>query len=232
MTRWIDADMVGGGQDRGTPMNSVGSVRLYQCVMSAAQEAPMHPNFDLEPAATALVAVVGGISDEQLIAPTPCDDTNVRDLLAHVVGLTEAFRQAATKEAVGRSAPPAVGPETALPDDWRTRIPAQLKSLVEAWRDPAAWDGETEAGGVCAPAAMMAMIALNETVVHSWDLARATGQRPIADPAHLMVLLEFLSETPAEGTPGMFGPVVPVSNSAQELDRVIGLTGRDPAWTR
>jgi uncharacterized protein (TIGR03086 family) len=192
----------------------------------------MHPNFDFEPAATALETVVGGITDEQLTAPTPSADTTVRDLLAHVIGLTEAFRQAATKEAVGRSVPPAVGPETALPQDWRSRIPAQLKALVEAWREPAAWDGETEAGGVSAPAVVMAMIALNETVVHSWDLARATGQRLSADPSHLSVLLEFLSETPAEGTPGMFGPVVPVPDTAPELDRLVGLTGRDPSWTR
>ncbi|MGW4767840.1 TIGR03086 family metal-binding protein [Nocardia sp. NPDC004278] len=192
----------------------------------------MHPNFDLEPAATAMSAVVGAIADEQLTAPTPCADTTVRDLLAHVSMLTEAFRQAATKEAVGRSVPPAVGPETALPDDWRARIPAQLKALVEAWRDPAAWDGETEAGGVSASAVVMAMIALNETVVHSWDLALATDQRPAADPSHLAVLLEFLSDTPAEGTPGMFDPVVPVPVTAPELDRVVGLTGRDPAWTR
>ncbi|MFX0579683.1 TIGR03086 family metal-binding protein [Nocardia nepalensis] len=192
----------------------------------------MHPNFDFEPAATALETVIGGIADEQLTAPTPCADTTVRDLLAHVVGLTEAFRQAATKEAVGRSAPPAVGPETALAQDWRSRIPAQLKALVEAWREPAAWDGETEAGGVSAPAVVMAMIALDETVVHSWDLARATGQRLTVDPAHLAVLLEFLRDTPAEGTPGMFGPVVPVPDTAPDLDRIIGLTGRDPSWTR
>ncbi|WP_330250609.1 TIGR03086 family metal-binding protein [Nocardia sp. NBC_00565] len=192
----------------------------------------MHPNFDLEPAASAMETVVDGITDEQLTASTPCVDTSVRDLLAHVIGLTEAFRQAATKEAVGRSVPPAVGPETALPDDWRSRIPAQLKALVEAWREPAAWDGETEAGGVCAPAVVMAMIALNETVVHSWDLALATGQQPAADPSHLAVLLEFHRETPAEGTPGLFGPVVPVAATAPDLDRVIGLTGRDPWWTR
>lgn len=192
----------------------------------------MHPNFDLEPAATAMETVVRAITDEQLTASTPCADTAVRDLLAHVVGLTEAFRQAATKEAVGHSVPPAVGPETALSDDWRSRIPAQLKALVEAWREPAAWDGETEAGGVTAPAVVMAMIALNETVVHSWDLAMATGQQPVTDPSHLAVLLEFHRETPAEGTPGLFGPVVPVAATAPDLDRVIGLTGRDPSWTR
>ncbi|MEV6333450.1 TIGR03086 family metal-binding protein [Nocardia vinacea] len=192
----------------------------------------MHPNFDLEPAAAALEAVAGAITDDQLSAPTPCTDTSARDLLAHVIGLTEAFRQAATKEAVGRSVPPAVGPESALPADWRSRIPAQLKALVEAWRDPAAWDGETEAGGVSAPAAVMATIALDEIVVHTWDLARATDQQPSVDPAHSTILLEFLRDTPPEGTPGMFGPVVQVPETAPSLDRIVGLTGRDPSWGR
>lgn len=192
----------------------------------------MHPNFDLEPAAAALEAVAGAITDDQLSAPTPCTDTSVRDLLAHVIGLTEAFRQAATKEAVGRSVPPAVGAESALPADWRSRIPAQLKALVEAWRDPAAWDGETEAGGVSAPAVVMATIALDEIVVHTWDLARATDQQPSVDPSHSTILLEFLRDTPPEGTPGMFGPVVQVPVTAPSLDRIVGLTGRDPSWAR
>ncbi|MFI6776853.1 TIGR03086 family metal-binding protein [Nocardia sp. NPDC050412] len=192
----------------------------------------MHPNFDLEPAATALEAVVGAIADDHLTASTPCTDTSVRDLLAHVVGLTEAFRQAATKEAVGRSVPPAVGPQSDLPADWRFRISAQLKALVESWRDPAAWDGETEAGGVTAPAVVMAAIALDEIVIHTWDLARATGQQPDVDPAHLAILLEFLRDTPPEGTPGMFGPVIQVPDTAPLLDRIVGLTGRDPAWSR
>ncbi|WP_228830853.1 maleylpyruvate isomerase N-terminal domain-containing protein [Nocardia cyriacigeorgica] len=50
----------------------------------------MEPQFDFAPAAHTLGAVVAGITDDQLDAPTPCADTSVRQLLAHVVGLTEA----------------------------------------------------------------------------------------------------------------------------------------------
>lgn len=70
------------------------------------------PAFDLESAASGVEAVVAGITDEQLDQPTPSTDITVRDLLAHLVGLTEAFRQAATKEAIGHS----VDPNTARPD--------------------------------------------------------------------------------------------------------------------
>ncbi|RDI51973.1 TIGR03086 family metal-binding protein [Nocardia mexicana] len=189
------------------------------------------PVFDLEAAATGLEAVVAGITDDQLTAPTPCEGLTVRDVLIHVLDLAEAFRQAATKEAVGRSAAPETGPHRALADDWRTRIPAQLKALVAAWREPGARDGDTEAGGVALPAAVMAVIALDEVVIHGWDLARATGQPFRPADKDLTMLMELLRDTPPEGTPGMFGPTVGVAEDAPLWDRVLGLTGRDPSWT-
>ncbi|MFC4125971.1 TIGR03086 family metal-binding protein [Nocardia rhizosphaerae] len=188
----------------------------------------MDPHFDFASAAHALATVVAGIADDQLDAPTPCADTTVGAVLAHVVGLTEAFRQAATKEAVGRSVPPSL--DDALAADWRTLIPARLDALTTAWRNPAAWDGDTEAGGVIMPAAVMAIVALDEVTIHAWDLAAATGQTLRVDPGYLPILLEFLSETDPSGTPGLFGPVVEVAADAPDLDRLLGLTGRDPGW--
>ncbi|WP_233434431.1 TIGR03086 family metal-binding protein [Nocardia yamanashiensis] len=188
-----------------------------------------HPTFDMEPAAIALETVVTGITDEQLELPTPTG-ANVRALLAHVAMLTEAFRQAATKESVGVSvAPTAV--ETVLGNDWRTVIPAQLKALVAAWQEPAAWVGETEAGGVLLPAAEMAGVALDEMVIHGWDLARATSQPYAPDSDDIAILLDMMKGNPIEGTPGLFGPVVAVPDNASSLDRLLGLTGRDPDWT-
>ncbi|WP_330233199.1 TIGR03086 family metal-binding protein [Nocardia sp. NBC_00508] len=191
----------------------------------------MTPEFDFEPAATALETVVVRIADDQLTLPTPCADTTVRDLLVHVVDLTEAFRQAATKESVGGSVAPNTSTDRPLVPDWRSRIPAQSRALVSAWREAAAWDGATEAGGVTMPASVMAMVALDELVIHCWDLAKATGQEPRHAPADLAVLVEFLADTPPEGTPGLFGPVVPIPAEAPALHRVLGLTGRDPVWT-
>src|SRR5690606_21867703 len=120
-----------------------------------------------------------------------------------------------------------------LAEDWRTGAPAALAELGRAWQDPAAWEGMTQAGGQRMPAEVTAAVALDEVVLHGWDLAVATGQSYDADPAALGVVEEFcaqIGEDPAERG-GLFGPRVPVPADAPQLDRVLGLAGRDPDWT-
>ena len=80
------------------------------------------------------------------------------------------------------------------------------------------------------PAAAMGTVAINEVTMHGWDLARATGQEYAADPRILENLIEFLSQGPAEGTPGLFGPVIPTDDEATLLDHAVALAGRNPRW--
>jgi uncharacterized protein (TIGR03086 family) len=183
---------------------------------------------DLAPATTRLAALLDGVTDEQLGAPTPCADTPVAGLLDHLMGLTLAFTDAAAKRVGGSaSADPA-----ALDPDWRAVLPARLTALAQAWHDPAAWQGEAQAGGVTMPAEVTGTVALDEVVVHGWDLARATGQAYDPSPRDLAAITPFLEQSASdEGTPGLFGPRRPVPEGASELDRLIALTGRDPAWT-
>lgn len=184
--------------------------------------------------ATALVSEVAArVRDDQLDAPTPCPEYRVRHLLGHLVGLTLAFRDAARKD-LGPSTstnPGATVPDVA--DDWRTTLPKNLHELAEAWRAPGAWDGMTQAGGVTFPASVAGMVALNEVVIHGWDLARATGQDYAVDRASLescRAMFAPAAEADDPEEPGLFGPAVAVPADAPLLDRVIGLSGRDPAW--
>ena len=184
--------------------------------------------FDLAPAAAELRRVVAGVRDEQLGDPTPCGETPVAGLLDHLVGLTAAFARAAGKLPGGTAQADAAN----LPGDWRTRLPAQLDELVEAWRAPDAWEGTAEAGGVEMPAPMMAAVALDELVVHGWDLAVATGQEYRGDEESARRSLEFAASVPddPEARAGLYGPAVPVPDDAPVLDRLLGATGRDPRW--
>jgi uncharacterized protein (TIGR03086 family) len=189
------------------------------------------PRPDLHPAARAVAQLLGSIGDERLKDPTPCPEYAVRELLGHVVGLATAFRDAARKE-FGPSTN--TDPGSTLPvleDDWRTVLPQRLHGLAESWRQPEAWDGGTRAGGVSLPAAVAGRVAVNELVIHGWDLARATGQEYAPDDASLRVSYELLKPSgDAPGRAGMFGPVVAVPENAPLLDRVIGLSGRRPGW--
>lgn len=187
---------------------------------------------DLGPAAAEAARVANGIRDDQLDLPTPCAQWSVSDLLLHFLELTNAFTAAARKAPFpgDGSARPAQ-----LPPDWRSQLERQLDALAAGWRDPEAWQGEAEAGGVTMPAAVMGAVAIDELVLHAWDLARATGGPFESDPASVQASLGFAAamSAPGEetGREGLYGPVVPIPADAPALDRLLGYAGRDPQWS-
>ncbi|MEU7643789.1 TIGR03086 family metal-binding protein [Streptomyces huasconensis] len=191
---------------------------------------------DLAPQARLVARLAEHVTDEQLERPTPCPEYAVRHLLGHLIGLAQAFEQAARKE-FGPTLDQ--NPASTVPDigpGWRDELPKALDALAEAWRDPAARQGMTRAGGVDLPGEVAGLVALDELVVHGWDLARSTGQEYAPDEASLEAARVLLTPTGEEGEEGaepeggLFGKPVPVPDGAPLLDRVIGLSGRDPGW--
>ncbi|MFJ9639098.1 TIGR03086 family metal-binding protein [Streptomyces sp. NPDC101178] len=189
------------------------------------------PALDLGPAARRVTGLLDAIDDSRLECPTPCPEYAVRHLLGHLTGLATAFRDAARKDLGASTALP---PDSALPvlgDDWREVLPRRLAEVAAAWRSADAWTGMTRAGGVDLPGEVAGAVALDELVVHGWDLARATGQPYEAGEAELRTCAALLA--PAEDDPdrgGIFGPPVPVPDGAPLLDQVIALSGRRPDW--
>lgn len=187
---------------------------------------------DFAPTTQAVADVVRGVRDEHLDGPTPCPDYTVAGMIGHIHGLAQAFTAAANKD-VGAftSTPPPPAGTQALPEDWRESTPEHLGALALAWREPDAWTGMTAAGGVDLPGEVAALVALNEVLVHGWDLARATGQAFAPGDEATRAVHDFLAESRADGEPSeIFGPVVPVPEADPLLDRAIGLSGRDPRW--
>ncbi|OBF40637.1 TIGR03086 family protein [Mycobacterium sp. ACS1612] len=184
---------------------------------------------DLTPACERTAALLTSITHEQLDAATPCEKLSLRDLVGHIGGLALAFTAAARKDfGPLTDTPPVDG--APLDADWRTAYPQRLAQLARAWREPAAWEGMSRAGGVDFPGEVGGMIALTEVVVHGWDVAAATGQDYDVDPATLAAVLPHVTAIAAEGpTEGLFGPAVRVADDASDLDRVIALSGRHPS---
>jgi uncharacterized protein (TIGR03086 family) len=169
------------------------------------------------------------VTDEQLNGPTPCERLSLRDLVGHVGGLASAFTAAARKDfGPLTDTPPVEG--APLDEDWRTSYPQRLAELAQAWREPASWEGMTRAGGVDFPGEVGGIVALTEVVIHGWDVAVATGQDYDVDSPTLEAMLPQLTATAEQGpVEGLFGPAVPIAEDAPLLDRVIALSGRDPA---
>ena len=190
---------------------------------------------DLGPAARQLAELVTNVPEGALDAPTPCPAYRLGDLLEHIGTLAVAFTAAATKETEGIGERRPTGDAANLADDWRDRIPRDLAGLAEAWRDPLAWTGRTLVGGASLPGEFAGVVALDELVLHGWDLARATGQPFDVEPASLRVVhglvADFATPERAEQRAGLFGPVVEVPTEKPLLDQVLGLSGRNPHWS-
>jgi uncharacterized protein (TIGR03086 family) len=199
---------------------------------------------DVGPAASTVAALCDKVSDDQLELATPCEHYTVAALLDHLMALSVAFKVPAQKavaepggqaELAEESRP---GQATAkhLRADWRDQLPQRLEDLAAAWREPTAWEGETQAGGVTMPGDLTGKVAITELVLHGWDLARATGQPFDGDSDSLRAALDFTSMMAQPGgeggRTGLFGPVVDGYPCESDLDRVLTLSGRDPSWSR
>ena len=174
-----------------------------------------------------MAKLVEAVPDDALGRPTPCRRYTVGDLLDHIGGTAVAFRAAAVKKPLegGPS-----GDAGRLGSDWRQRIPRDLLALADAWDDPEAWTGMTAAGGVDLPADVAGIVALDELVIHGWDLAKATGQPADYDGPGLEAVHGMVQQFAMSEIEGLFGPPVEVPPHAPLLDRILGLAGRDPGW--
>ncbi|MFD2763828.1 TIGR03086 family metal-binding protein [Micromonospora eburnea] len=176
-------------------------------------------------AAPGTVAVVQGISDDQLDLPTPCPEYTVRGLLNHLFDVVVNFQALARRGEADWS-----GKTDHVTEGWRDRFAAEAVRLVEAWSDPAALEGVSPGMGL--PQETVGDMALIDLTVHGWDLARATAQRIEVEPVVLAAGHAFMDRMGETGQRmGAFGEPVPTASDAADLDRLLGRTGRDPAWT-
>src|ERR1700684_4718444 len=133
----------------------------------------LHP--EMAAAAAEAARVVNAVPAEQeLDGPTPDGDWDLRTLLNHTI-LWTAY--SAERRAYGESAAEdLMSKDFAAGPDYPRDYQAQLAKAVQAWSDPAAWDRELTVMGNAMNASDVGAMLVMETVLHGWDIARATGQ--------------------------------------------------------
>jgi uncharacterized protein (TIGR03086 family) len=169
--------------------------------------------------------VVERIRPEQLTAPTPCSEWDVRALLNHLIGLNQTFADAA-------AGAPLPAPDADLAgDDPVHSFASATRAAEAALNAPGALERTYAVPWGETPGGLLAWILFADLVIHAWDLAKATGQSTSLDPALCEEVLKVgrtIMRDEYRKPGGAFGPEVAVPDDAPACDRLAAFYGRQP----
>ncbi|MBW0117579.1 TIGR03086 family metal-binding protein [Pseudonocardia abyssalis] len=171
--------------------------------------------------------LMAAVPADRLDDPTPCSAYDVRALLGHLVATVGRAR------VIGEGGDPGTEPVvvTGVPDDgWADAYAAAAERMWPVWRAAGMLDREVVAPWGTAPGRTAVWAYLNETLVHGWDLAVATGQpAEFADPAVAEQVLAAVADLIPAGTRGgpvPFAAVVASRPDAGPTERLANWSGR------
>jgi uncharacterized protein (TIGR03086 family) len=173
--------------------------------------------------------IARGAARALLDSPTPDADWDLRTLVDHwVLYSAHGLERRARREPIPDEL---AARDFAADPDWPEQYAVQLDRALAAWRDPAAWNGEIDLGGMSSPAETVAGMLVKELVVHGWDVARATGQEVRVSEETAQLVLDLVVEHGELFRQyGGFGDELPVDDGTPTLERALRLSGRDPHW--
>ena len=164
---------------------------------------------------------VEAVPEDRWTSPSPCDEWDARGVVRHVVWAHGMFL-----EMVGRP----LGDGPSVDDDPAAAWAAARDQVQADLDDPERAEAPHE--GFFGPSTFEASvdrILAGDVLIHTWDLARATGldERLLADEvAKGMAAFESMGDTVR--TAGVFGPAVDPPEGADDQARLLCFTGRDP----
>jgi uncharacterized protein (TIGR03086 family) len=204
----------------------------------------MHTNEDIRSlhriVVLASVDVVSVITTDDLTLATPCAGWNLADLLAHMTVQHRGFAAAARghgdddDEAVWQTDTVAA----AVAADPAGAYAEAAAEVLDAFAAVDVLDSEfalPEFGpGAMFPAAMAIGFHYVDYVVHGWDVARTLGQSYELPIEALVAAVPLALVVPDGDFRTMdnapFGPAIPSTDPADDLDRVLAYLGRSPQW--
>lgn len=169
--------------------------------------------------------VVLAVPDRAWDRPAPCEGWVARDVVDHLVTWVPAVLAGASLDFDDP------GPDAAPALRWQRFRDTISHSLA----DPGVAAREFDAGppGTMTVRTAIAHLVLGDVLVHTWDLAVATGQQVQLEPdvvsdmyAGMLPMDEMLRAS------GHYGPRVDVADDADDTTRLLAFTGRDVhAWS-
>jgi uncharacterized protein (TIGR03086 family) len=172
--------------------------------------------------AVALAAgAISAVRAEQLGDPTPCSEWSVRQLINHVVVQTLMFVSMVT-----------AGPRPDRDEDRLGDDPlAAFRDCADRLRGALSRPGVVRRADIASaeegPGLWTLNLSVVELTVHSWDIARATGQRTDIDPGLAHYVLGVLREgLPPDRRGSPFGAEQPAPAYLPIAERMAAFAGR------
>ncbi|GAA0803756.1 TIGR03086 family metal-binding protein [Spirilliplanes yamanashiensis] len=159
-------------------------------------------------------------------APAPVAGWTARDVVGHLVEWFPSFLAAGSD--VRLPAGPAVADDPA--GAWQAQVDG-VQAVLDDPATPQRTLTNRHIGDVPLDQAIDRFYT-SDVFMHTWDLARATGQDDRLDPgfcAALLAGMEPMDEVLRAS--GQYGPRVAVPGDAGVQARMLGFIGRDPFWT-
>jgi uncharacterized protein (TIGR03086 family) len=173
--------------------------------------------------AGAFSATAEAVAPGQWSSPAPCAGWDARDVVAHLVEWVPGFLRA------GAAIDVDPGPVADDPVEPWHQLSGAIQRVLD---DPDVGTRRFEhprAGSHALEDAISTFIC-SDVLVHTWDLARATGQEVVLDHDAVDAYLRQFAgaDEDAMVASGHFGPRVAVPADADPQTRLIALTGRHP----
>jgi uncharacterized protein (TIGR03086 family) len=169
--------------------------------------------------AAGFTARVAGVPPDRWAAPSPCPGWTASDVVAHV---TDAHHRVLAM--LGRSQPVLVAGGDDAAARWTAATEAMLAAVSDQQQSPMAIG--TMFGDMPFEWLVNRLICA-DTLIHTWDLARATGQDERLEATAVAKVTELL--TPSDETirrPGGFGPKIEPAPEADAQTRLLNFCGR------
>ena len=183
----------------------------------------MSPAEEHRRVAAAFTERVHGTADWD--APTPVAGWAARDVVDHLVTWLPGFLEMHGIRDVGPGGHSAADDPVAA---WLAHTDS-VQALLDG--PQAMREIDDERLGAATVGALVSRIYTTDVFLHTWDLARATGQDDTLDPetcAALLAGMEPMDEMLRAS--GQFGAKVDVPVGADVQSRLVAFIGRDPSW--
>lgn len=169
--------------------------------------------------AAGFTAVIEGVPPGAWSKPSPCPDWTAHDVAKHVVDTT---RRLLTRLTGGDPTAPDSNEDLAVA--WRVESDAVTAALTDHGRARTTVKGM---GGEQPFEELVSGVMCADTLIHTWDLARATGQDDRLDPGGMTAAQDFLRPNDAMlRVPGGFGPTLEAPAGADAQTRFLAFVGR------